>query len=142
MIRPAFRNAYLNLSRSLNPNPKFTYTLSILHTFPTISTSQSPTFISFPFGRETFRSLSPTLCSSSMAGGEAHAPPSSASLEKQFDDFRFQLEESGSLRERIRAVAMEIESTTRLMYATLLLVHQSRPTPGIYIIYLGIFFVN
>ncbi|XP_035545060.1 uncharacterized protein LOC118348168 [Juglans regia] len=62
-------------------------------------------------------------------GGEAQAPTSSLSLEKQFEDFRVQLQESGSLRERIRAMAMEIESTTRLMYASLLLVHQSRPTP-------------
>lgn len=139
-MRPAFRNAYLKLSRSLNPNPKFPYTLSFLHTFPTISTSQSPTFINSRIGRETFRSLSSTLCSSSMAGGEAHAPHSSASLEKQFENFHVQLEESGSLRDRIRAVVMEIESTTRLMHATLLLVHQSRPTPGISIIYLGFFF--
>lgn len=65
-----------------------------------------------------------------MAGGAHSAPPSSQSLEKQFGDFRLQLEESGSLRERIRAVVTEIESTTRLMYASLLLVHQSRPTPG------------
>ncbi|KAE8099614.1 hypothetical protein FH972_017581 [Carpinus fangiana] len=128
-MRPAFRNAYLNFSRCLSPNPKFPNTLSFLHTFPTISTSQSPTLISFWFGRETFRSLSSTLCCYSMAGGEAQAPHSSASLEKQFEDFHVQLEESGSLRDRIRAVVMEIESTTRLMNATLLLVHQSRPTP-------------
>jgi predicted translin family RNA/ssDNA-binding protein len=56
---------------------------------------------------------------------------SSPDLEKQFEDFRVQLEESGSLRERIRAVAVEIESTTRLMQAGLLLVHQSRPIPEI-----------
>jgi hypothetical protein len=77
-----------------------------------------------------------------MAGSEAQAPHSSASLEKQFEDFHVQLEESGSLRDRIRAVVMEIESTTRLMNATLLLVHQSRPTPGISIIYLGFVLVN
>lgn len=65
-----------------------------------------------------------------MAGSDTHGPSSSPSLEKQFEDFRVQLEESGGLRERIRAVVMEIESTTRLMYASLLLVHQSRPTPG------------
>ncbi|TKY62137.1 Translin protein [Spatholobus suberectus] len=54
-------------------------------------------------------------------------PPSS--LENQFDEFRVQLEESGTLRDRIRSVVSEIESSTRLIYATLLLVHQSRPTP-------------
>ncbi|KAG5055562.1 hypothetical protein JHK85_008072 [Glycine max] len=53
-----------------------------------------------------------------------------SSLEKQFDDFRVQFEESGTLRERIRSVVSEIESSTRLIYVTLLLVHQSRPTPG------------
>ncbi|KAK7337082.1 hypothetical protein VNO77_17641 [Canavalia gladiata] len=56
-------------------------------------------------------------------------PPSS--LEKQFDAFKTQLEESGTLRERIRRVVSEIESTTRLMYASVLLVHQSRPTPDL-----------
>ena len=61
-----------------------------------------------------------------MAGGEPHAPP----LEKQFESFRAQLDDSGALRERIRAVVMEIESAARLVHAGLLLVHQSRPTPG------------
>ena len=62
-----------------------------------------------------------------MAGGEPHAPPP---LEKQFEVFRAQLEESGTLRDRIRAVVSEIESTTRLIHSGLLLVHQSRSTPG------------
>ncbi|BAT85406.1 hypothetical protein VIGAN_04294700 [Vigna angularis var. angularis] len=53
-----------------------------------------------------------------------------SSLEKQFDAFRVHLEQSGTLRDRIRSVVSEIESSTRLIYATLLLVHQSRPTPG------------
>ncbi|XP_041028251.1 translin [Juglans microcarpa x Juglans regia] len=129
-MRPAFKNAYFNLSGSLNPNSKIPIFFP-LHAFLTLSTFQSPTF---RFGSGSFRTLSPSLslslCSSSMAsGGEAQAPTSSLSLEKQFEDFRVQLQESGSLRERIRAMAMEIESTTRLMYASLLLVHQSRPTP-------------
>lgn len=51
------------------------------------------------------------------------------SLEKQFGEFRTHLEQSGTLRDRIRAVVSEIESTTRLMYASILLVHHSRPTP-------------
>lgn len=63
-------------------------------------------------------------------GGEDQTPSSSLLLEKQFESFCAQLDESGSLRERIRGVAMEIESTTRLMHAGLLLVHQSRPIPG------------
>ncbi|THG15978.1 hypothetical protein TEA_029937 [Camellia sinensis var. sinensis] len=67
---------------------------------------------------------------SSMADLEAKPPLSpSSTLEKQFEDFRHRLEESESLRERIRAVAREIESVTRLIYSCLLLVHQSRPIP-------------
>jgi predicted translin family RNA/ssDNA-binding protein len=67
-----------------------------------------------------------------MADGEADAPPSpSTTLEKQFQDFRHHLDESVGLRDRIRAVAMEIESATRLMHSSLLLVHQSRPVPEV-----------
>ncbi|CAI8585370.1 unnamed protein product [Vicia faba] len=66
--------------------------------------------------------------SSSMAS--THFSSSSAlSLEKQFGEFRTQLEESGTVRDRIRTVVTQIESTTRLMYANILLVHHSRPTP-------------
>ncbi|XP_020212266.1 translin [Cajanus cajan] len=76
----------------------------------------------FPF---RFRLAPPvSRFSSSMA-----VPPSS--LDKQFDAFRVQLEESGTLRDRIRSVVSEIESSTRLIYATLLLVHHSRPTPDV-----------
>lgn len=57
--------------------------------------------------------------------------PASEKLEQQFDDFRKQLADSGSLRDRIRSVAMEIESVTRLMHSSLLLVHQSRPVPEV-----------
>ncbi|KAF8397718.1 hypothetical protein HHK36_016640 [Tetracentron sinense] len=60
------------------------------------------------------------------------APASSSSLvEKQFEDFRLHLEESGSLRERIRAVAAEMESANRIMHSSLLLVHQSRSVPEV-----------
>ncbi|XP_027349336.1 translin [Abrus precatorius] len=105
-MKPAFRNAVcycyaFSRSLTLNPNP-----LIIVSAFRRL---------------ETFRV---SCFSSSMA-----VPPSS--LEKQFDAFRTQLEESGTLRDRIRSVVSEIESTTRLMYASLLLVHQSRPTPEI-----------
>lgn len=62
-----------------------------------------------------------------MSGGEAPALP----LEKQFEDFRAQLEDSVVLRERIRAVVLEIESTARLMYSSLLLVYLSRPLPEV-----------
>lgn len=114
-MKSAFRNGYFfTLSRSLNPN--IPSTLFALHLIP----PHSPPSISRP----PFRSVSPIA---SMAGGEPHAPPP---LEKQFQDFRAQLEESGTLRDRIRAVVMEIESTTRLIHSGLLLVHQSRSTPG------------
>ncbi|KAL6133418.1 hypothetical protein ACLB2K_065653 [Fragaria x ananassa] len=115
-MKSAFRNCYLfTLSRSLNPN--IPSTLFALHLIP----PHSPPSISRP----PFRSVSPIA---SMAGGEPHAPPQ---LEKQFEDFRAQLEESGTLRDRIRAVVMEIESSTRLIHSGLLLVHQSRSTPEV-----------
>ncbi|KAK8666081.1 hypothetical protein V6N13_006233 [Hibiscus sabdariffa] len=125
-MKSAFRNAYcFTLSRcSLNPNP------SILHFVPFISSSPSlPSGVS-----NTLPSRSPlrlTFCSNSMAGGDSDSPLTSPSLEKQFEKFRLQLEDSGSLRERIRAVVMEIESATRLMQASLLLVHQSKPIPQV-----------
>ncbi|CAL0309886.1 unnamed protein product [Lupinus luteus] len=109
-IKPAFRNAFNTFTSSrfsLNPKP------FILVSLPNL------TF-------ETFRRSHPvsSFSSLSMADGDNYAP--SHSLEKQFEAFRTELEESGTLRERIRSVVSEIESTTRVMYATLLLVHQSR----------------
>uniref|UniRef100_A0A0A0K567 Uncharacterized protein n=1 Tax=Cucumis sativus TaxID=3659 RepID=A0A0A0K567_CUCSA len=77
----------------------------------------------------TFTYLS---CSSSnMASTDADALASSFSVEKQFEHFRAQLQDSGSLCDCIRSVAMEIESSTRLMHASLLLIHHSRLTRGI-----------
>ncbi|XP_073009297.1 uncharacterized protein [Typha latifolia] len=52
-------------------------------------------------------------------------------MEKQFEDFRLQLAESGSVRERIRSVVMEMEEAARIMHASLLLVHQAVPSPEI-----------
>ncbi|KAE8684290.1 Non-intrinsic ABC protein 12 isoform 1 [Hibiscus syriacus] len=66
-----------------------------------------------------------------MAGGDSYSPLTSPPLEMQFEKFRVQLEDSGTLRERIRTVVMEIESSTRLMQASLLLVHQSIPIPQV-----------
>ncbi|PON60342.1 Translin [Parasponia andersonii] len=122
-MKLAFRNAFFTFSSSrfvLNPNPpKLPLLLPFaVRTVPTVT--------------ETFRSLSATLCSATMEGGEAHASSSPPSLlEKQFEGFRVELDESGSLRERIRVVVMEIESTARLIHADLLHVHQSRPTPEV-----------
>ncbi|KAK9920933.1 hypothetical protein M0R45_029470 [Rubus argutus] len=128
-MKSAFRNGYFTLSRSLNPNPNPNPTLpSTLFSLHLIPHSSTPSVRPQPF-----RSVSPIgkfsrVSFTSMAGSEPYAPPP---LEKQFEDFRAQLEESGTLRERIRAVVMEIESTTRLIQASLLLVHQSRSTPEV-----------
>ena len=115
-MKSAFRNARftLTLTRFLNPKPNATkpFPSSIPHPIPFLSS------------RSRY---------SPMAGGDSHAPlnPSSArALEKEFANFRNHLEESGSLREKIRSVVTEIESSTRVIYASLLLVHQSRPVEG------------
>ncbi|XP_048127563.1 translin isoform X2 [Rhodamnia argentea] len=126
-MKTTFRSACSTISRSLNPNPP---SLSALH--GPRSTVVAPLLRSFRSRCTTrappFRVLSSvTHCSSAMSGGEAPALP----LEKQFEDFRSQLEDSVSLRERIRLVVMEIESTTRLMYSSLLLVYLSRPLPEV-----------
>jgi len=104
-MKPAFRNAafYCHaFSRSLTLN-------------------SNPLHLVSPFGRpQTFRLAPPVSCFSSLMA---------SSLEKLFDDFRVQFEESGTLREWIRSVVSEIESSTRLIYVTLLLVHQSSLAP-------------
>lgn len=107
-MKPALGNGRYT-SNTLNPNP-FIF------------------FLTSPFlTLQTFRSQSTISCfSSSMAFSSAPDP----SLEKQFGEFRTHLEQSGTLRDRIRTVVSEIESTTRLMYASILLVHHSRPTLG------------
>ncbi|XP_039022255.1 translin-like [Hibiscus syriacus] len=125
-MKSAFGNAYcIALYRhSLNPNP------SILHFVPFISS-----ICSLPSGvSRSLPSCFPprvSLCSTSMAGGDSYSPLTSPPLEMQFEKFRVQLEDSGTLRERIRTVVMEIESSTRLMQASLLLVHQSIPIPQV-----------
>ncbi|XP_019444323.1 PREDICTED: translin-like [Lupinus angustifolius] len=107
-IKPAFRNAN--------------------HTFTLLRFSLNPfILVSLPYLKfETFRHSHPVSSFSSLSMANGDNPLSSYSLEKQFETFRTELEESGTLRERIRSVVSEIESTTRVMYATLLLVHQSR----------------
>ncbi|KAF5201214.1 Translin [Thalictrum thalictroides] len=45
-------------------------------------------------------------------------------MEKQFDEFRLKLEESGILREKIRAVSMEMESAIGLMQSDLLMYYR------------------
>ncbi|XP_055809009.1 uncharacterized protein LOC129877519 [Solanum dulcamara] len=109
----AFRNTCTLFSHYwLNPKPYFPLLL--------ISTQN----FSIPKAR-----CHSTFLFDSMEGGDFLNPSSLSSekLEKQFEEFRHRLEESGNLRERIRTVATEIDSVTRLIYASLLLVHQSRP---------------
>ncbi|KAK6943843.1 Translin family [Dillenia turbinata] len=94
---------------NLNPHSLFPFTFSTLK----ISTSTSIVTLC--------SSLLTTPPSSSMAQSEAHDVPSS-SLEKQFEEFQLQLKESANVRKRIRAITTEIESATRLMQSSLLLV--------------------
>lgn len=116
-MKSAFRTALLltttTLShRPINPNPN-PFTASFL--LPTTSGYR--------------RTLRGNHFSTTMSADDSS--PTSAVVEKQFDEFRHRLEESGNLRDRIKAVASEIESTTRIMYSIVLLVHQSRPISGI-----------
>ncbi|XP_073044365.1 uncharacterized protein [Primulina eburnea] len=71
----------------------------------------------------------------SMSGGESGInvlpSPNVRALENQFEELRHQLEDTGDSRERIRNISREIESTTRLMHYSLLLIHQSQPVPDV-----------
>ncbi|KAF8396550.1 hypothetical protein HHK36_018174 [Tetracentron sinense] len=130
-MKSVFRNAYFTLSRSLNPNsnPKFPLSLFPVCRISAITASPSSSSCS-NIRNEKFRLFSATSSDSSMTDGGASSY-SSSSVEKQFEHFRVQLEQSGSLRERIRAVATAMESAIRIMHSNLLLVHQSRPVPEI-----------
>ncbi|CAK9323172.1 unnamed protein product [Citrullus colocynthis] len=132
-MNSALRNACFIFSHSLNPtpNPNAFPLILYLHSLQSIAVSRLPLRISRQ--EEPYRSAgaSSFSSSSSMAGTDAEAPASSSLVEKQFEHFRSQLQDSGSLRDRIRSVAMEIESSTRLMQASLLLVHQSRFIPEV-----------
>ncbi|XP_057535030.1 uncharacterized protein LOC130813256 isoform X1 [Amaranthus tricolor] len=57
---------------------------------------------------------------------DATTAPFNGTIGNQFESFRSQLDESGNLRDRIRNIALQIESVTRIMLANLLLVHQPR----------------
>ncbi|WOG91276.1 hypothetical protein DCAR_0310524 [Daucus carota subsp. sativus] len=124
-MRLAFRNASgaaklsINLSEAgcssfLNPNPSFINTCPIHHHISPRNAVVS----------------NPSRCHT-LSGAETHAPPFSALMDKQFEAFRQHLEESGSLRDRFRAVATQIEATNRNINSFLLLIHQSRPMPEV-----------
>ncbi|TKV93641.1 hypothetical protein SEVIR_9G239000v4 [Setaria viridis] len=63
------------------------------------------------------------------AAPDSQPPPRLPSpvMDAQFESFRAQLDESSTLRDRIRAVVSEIESASRVATAALLLVHQPVP---------------
>ncbi|XP_010253937.1 PREDICTED: translin isoform X2 [Nelumbo nucifera] len=129
-MKLAFRNAFFSLSHSLIPNTS--HNLQI----PLLSISAIRASPSFPLPSSVLRNERVWLfCAASDSSSSMASVPNSASLsssvEKQFEEFRLQLEASGSLRERIRAVSMEIESVTRLMHSSILFVHQSRPVPEV-----------
>ncbi|PKA45907.1 hypothetical protein AXF42_Ash016934 [Apostasia shenzhenica] len=64
-------------------------------------------------------------------GGPDFSLSAASSMERLFQDFRVQLEESGNIRERIRGVATEMEAALRVMHASILLVHQSVSVPEV-----------
>ncbi|PIN23384.1 Translin family protein [Handroanthus impetiginosus] len=118
-MKSAFRSAIctaLEFSlRSLNPNP-YRKTLVLLPRYVVV----------FPAKPSHFTSMA-----SSESGSHAPPSPTVLNLERQFEEFRHQLDDSGNLRERIRSIALEIESATRLMQSSLLLIHQSGPIPEV-----------
>lgn len=128
MMNSAYRSVHLTASRLINPNP---ISSSLLHLLPLYSCTHAAPPRSSPLRRRFLATPSSSSFYIPMAAGDDQVPPpESHLLEKQFESFRVQLEESAALREQIRAVVMEIESATRLIQANLLLVHQSRPIPG------------
>ncbi|XP_042512164.1 translin [Macadamia integrifolia] len=128
-MKSTCRNALIVLSHSLNPNCNLKSSFSLLQV-RRISAIRVP--LSYPscFRNVYVRLMCSNSSSSTMADIGAYSS-SSSSVENQFDNFRLQLEESGRLRERIRAVSLEMETSTRLMQSSLLLVHQSRPVPEV-----------
>uniref|UniRef100_A0A0E0EYD1 Translin n=1 Tax=Oryza meridionalis TaxID=40149 RepID=A0A0E0EYD1_9ORYZ len=61
------------------------------------------------------------------AAGTGSSSQPSPAMDAQFESFRAQLDESSTLRDRIRAVVSEVESASRVASAALLLVHQPVP---------------
>ncbi|KAJ3682499.1 hypothetical protein LUZ60_015072 [Juncus effusus] len=109
-MRAAFRTSFQLIALPL---------LSHSHTKPLLSSSSSLRFI--------FSSTSPLRSSVSDSFSSSASTPPSPFMEKQFEHFKAQLEESGGVRERIRSVVTEIEAVNRMLSSCLLLVHQSLP---------------
>ncbi|KAK9920947.1 hypothetical protein M0R45_029483 [Rubus argutus] len=101
-MKSAFRNGYFTLSRSLNPNP-----------------NPNPTLPSTLFSLSSHPSL-------------INSVRQTATISLRLPDREIlAARRVRNTARRIRAVVMEIESTTRLIQASLLLVHQSRSTPEV-----------
>ncbi|XP_008800045.2 translin [Phoenix dactylifera] len=128
-MRAAFRTAIPAL---LSSAAAFRPCRRILRLSPLLLLRSSPLSSSMANHPTPPSSASPSSSSTAAAGATVGlSSSSSSSMEKQFEDFRVQLEESGSVRERIRRVVMEMEGAIRLMHSSLLLVHQSLPAPEV-----------
>ncbi|CAN1143106.1 TSN [Linum perenne] len=133
-MKSAFRNACFSLSSSsLNPKPNLLPISRALSSTITTTTAslRFPLVASFASPRTPPCRSSCFSTSMDRQGAGDESLNSFSSLENQFKGFRTQLEESGSLRDRIKNVVTDIESTTRSMQASLLRVHQSRPVQEI-----------
>ncbi|KAF3789382.1 Translin [Nymphaea thermarum] len=95
------------------------------HKFPGLPSAHHRRFSLFLVGklREAPRGRAFFCCSATMGDG-------GSSMERQFEDFRTLLDDSGSVRERIRSVVSEVESVARVMQSNLLLVHHALVSPG------------
>lgn len=120
---PATLSRYLlshtRYSSFLNPNP-----------FPSPTPTPTPSLIYSPLHSKSLSQngvvRKPTWCHT-LSAAQTHALPI---MDKEFQTFRQYLDESGSLRDRIKGVASEMDSTNRVINSLLLLVHQSRPITG------------
>ncbi|KAL9257356.1 Translin-like protein, partial [Drosera capensis] len=114
------RNTVVAIHRSLsqNPNPNLKSLIALPQFLPSHPSPPHHHRITPVRFISTSPPPMPDTSSAAASGDE---------VEKQFRSFRTQLEESGELGEKIRGIAMEIESVARIMHADLLLVHQSRP---------------
>lgn len=114
---------------SNSPKPFFTKTL-----YPNISFHASPPLSIHPSALTLLKS--PRLLFSTPPPAMSDGSRAfSSSLQTTFEGFHKELEESRSIRERIRSVATEMESATRLMQSNIVLLNESLPVSGIEILF-------
>ncbi|KAL8125988.1 uncharacterized protein LOC141720649 [Apium graveolens] len=114
-MKSAFRNASpAKLSHYLSSNARYSSFLN---------PNSFLTFTPIHFQNVVVRK--PSWCHT-LSAAQTHAPPPPV-MDKEFETFRQVLDESGCLRDRIKVVSSEMESTNRVFHSLLLLVHQSRP---------------